>query len=162
MGELTKQMVLDLAKGKARRLMSGQVIPCQLQSKDEWAVFELAQRTGILVMKGRHEALENVWFSWCSVSSLPYVVARQKRRYARVKYDLIESPHYLSKEGCNLVKNLFRTHGRLGTYWSFGCIYGDVELEAEDADDVAGQLLNILRNPKYRVPRLAPPEDDIS
>ncbi len=95
----TPELLLAAARGEFKVYRCEQVVRFKLTSA-QWAAFELAQTAGYAAVRENNSQhpLLSVWFIWCELHNLPYIVVRAKQKYATVSMDLIAASYKLNEQ----------------------------------------------------------------
>ena len=118
---------------------------CWKLSPAEKTEFDAAKFRGYVIGRGRRWNLPNVWFHWCRVKRLPYVVVNRRHKFAEVSLDLYDlCDRELSDEGVALAQSAMRTHGQLPSDCHLSKTYCSLHrVPLIRADDLAREFLRI-------------------
>ena len=93
------------------------------------------------------QSTANLWYEWCRLSNIPYIVSFTRKKYANVKMDLIttklkfdsDTAHRVSSE---LAKRYAIVTPRDGFGWSTGPeIFGVFKIPIQYAEEIAIELM---------------------
>jgi len=86
--EIPVDIVDDAIQGRVKVFFHDQLLIGKL-TKAEMTAYDQARTRHTLIISKSSGSLENAYFQWCENYNEPYIVVREKRKYAQVKYDLI-------------------------------------------------------------------------
>jgi hypothetical protein len=123
----------------------GQILPHKLTARTR-PLFEKAKERGYLELPNRNASLDNVWHAWCEGYQQPPVVIRSgRRKWYRVKVDLISIAHHEKIEPIIMgaLDDWSRRYARSKMRSSLG-IWTEVYVDPSEAEAAARELRQIV------------------